>query len=398
MIKFVYKFSKSVLPCMLLTLSIGFCYAWSLLSPLVVNAIQGSTVTQVQLAFCLNIFFLGMGAAFFGPLVERHIKLAAFTSSILLFLGLQTACFAVRFQSLSLLYLGIGVFCGLAEGCGYVVPVKNLLLWWSKSKRKGLIAAISIIFFGLGSTVCSWIFGVLTGRGVDIAGIFQWLSFLYLAPTTLAWMMIGKPKYAALKLKKNSTQSTKFKNRDLVKDKFFWQAWTFMFLNISMGLVLIGTCATILKDFSKLAPGMVVFVMMLCGIANGSGRLVFPFASDYMKKRLNIWKVILVLEIFALGAAMLFPSFMPISAILINAGYGAAFATLPSVLNDWYGKDHLSEIHGLVLSAWGFASLFAYCVTLLGVSALPFIWLLGLLQIVYVVNLAVVKSIKPRSL
>ena len=95
MTKFMYKFMKSVVPCMLLTLSIGFCYAWSLFSPLVVQAIPGSTTTTVQLAFCLNIFFLGMGAAFFGPLVEKHIKLAAFTSSALLFLGLQIACFAV---------------------------------------------------------------------------------------------------------------------------------------------------------------------------------------------------------------------------------------------------------------------------------------------------------------
>ena len=65
MTKFMYKFMKSVVPCMLLTLSIGFCYAWSLFSPLVVQAIPGSTTTTVQLAFCLNIFFLGMGVMYY---------------------------------------------------------------------------------------------------------------------------------------------------------------------------------------------------------------------------------------------------------------------------------------------------------------------------------------------
>ena len=390
MTKFMYKFMKSVVPCMLLTLSIGFCYAWSLFSPLVVQAIPGSTTTTVQLAFCLNIFFLGMGAAFFGPLVEKHIKLAAFTSSALLFLGLQIACFAVSCQSLWLLWLGVGVCCGLSEGCGYVVPVKNLLLWWNKSKNKGFIAAISIIFFGLGSTFCSWIFGALSSHGLGVGDIFWWLSVIYLVPTTLAWMLIGKPRYALRAIARTKAASIK----QFWKDKFFWKSWTFMFLNIAMGLVLIGTCATILKNFSGLSASAVVAVMMACGIANGAGRLVFPVASDFMKSRLGIWKIILRLEVLALAAVWAFPALMPIAAILINACYGAAFATLPSVLNDHYGKEHLSEVHGYVLSAWGFASLFAYCVTLLGVSLLPFTWLLVVLAVVYAANYLVVRSIK----
>ena len=390
----VYKLMKSVVPCMLLTLSIGFCYAWSLFAPLVVQAIPGSTPTQVQLAFCLNIFFLGMGAAFFGPLVEKHIKLAAFTSSALLFLGLQVAHFAILTKSLWLLWLGIGVFCGLSEGCGYVVPVKNLLLWWNKSKSKGFIAAISIIFFGLGSTVCSWMFGALSSRGYGIAEIFWWLSVIYLAPTTLAWIMIRKPRYAVTKIAKSKAAGIS----QFIKDKFFWKSWTFMFLNISMGLVLIGTCASILKDFSHLSQAAVVAAMMACGVSNGAGRLVFPVISDHMKRRLTIWKVILRLEVLALAAAWLFPVLMPVSAVLINAGYGAAFATLPSVLNDHYGKDHLSEVHGFVLSAWGFASLFAYCVTLLGVSLIPFSWLLVILAVVYAINALVVKTIKDDKI
>lgn len=390
MMKFLYKFTKSVVPCMLLTLSIGFCYAWSLFAPLVVQAIPGATPTTVQLAFCLNIFFLGMGAAFFGPLVEKHIKLAAFTSSALLFLGLQIACFAMSCKSLWLLWLGIGVCCGLSEGCGYVVPVKNLLLWWNKSKNKGFIAAISIIFFGLGSTFCSWIFGVLQSRDLGVGDIFWCLSVIYLVPTTLAWILIGKPRYALRAIAKTRAASIK----QFWHDKFFWKSWTFMFLNIAMGLVLIGSCATILKDFSGLSQGVVVAAMMVCGIANGTGRLAFPVASDFMKNRLDIWKIILRLEVLALATAWMFPALMSISAVLINACYGAAFATLPSVLNDHYGKEHLSEVHGFILSAWGFASLLAYCVSLLGVTTIPFSWLLVVLAVVYAVNYLVVRSIR----
>lgn len=39
---FLYKFSKSVIPCAFLTLSIGFCYAFSLFAPHVVDVLQVS--------------------------------------------------------------------------------------------------------------------------------------------------------------------------------------------------------------------------------------------------------------------------------------------------------------------------------------------------------------------
>ena len=56
-----------------------------------------------------------------------------------------------------------------------------------------------------------------------------------------------------------------------------------MFLNISMGLILIGTCQSILSDIS-LTNNTIIFIMMLCGLFNGAGRLVFPF-SDFFENK-----------------------------------------------------------------------------------------------------------------
>ena len=393
---FLYKFSKSIVPCMLMTLCIGFCYAWSLFAPEIRNAIHNATAMQVQFAFCLNIFFLGMGAAFFGPLVEKHIKLAACVSTALLFIGLQIAAFGVYCKSLALVYLGFGVFAGISEGCGYVVPVKNLLLWWNKTTHKGVVAAISIIFFGLGSTLCSWLFGLMQSKfGYNVISIIRNLSWIYLIIMSVGCVLICKPKYAMIKIKKQAKQNfvdSSAKLSTLVKDSFFRRSWMFMFLNISMGLVLIGVCATLLKDVAGLAPSTIIAVMMACGIANGSGRLLFPFISDYMKKRLWIWVLILAIEVLVTLCSAFWPVLLPIGAILINATYGAGFSTLPTVLYDHYGKDNLSQCHGYVLSAWGFASLFAYVVTLLGASNLPFMFLMLMLCGVYAINLNVVRE------
>ena len=149
---FVHKASKSLLPCFLLTTSIGFCYAFSLFAPYVCEALNASK-TSVQFAFCLNIFFLGTGASCFGALVEKNIKLAAWLSTLLLFVGLTLSGIAMHVSSIMLFYAGIGVCAGIAEGIGYIVPVKNLLLWFGKTKHKSLVMAISIVSFGLGSNL-----------------------------------------------------------------------------------------------------------------------------------------------------------------------------------------------------------------------------------------------------
>lgn len=394
--KFIYKLSKSVIPCMLLTLCIGFCYAWSLFAPEIKAAIPDATAMQVQLAFCLNIFFLGMGAAFFGPLVEKHIRLAACISTALLFVGLQVATFGVFCKSLMLIYLGFGVLAGISEGCGYVVPVKNLLLWWGKTKHKGVITALSIIFFGLGSTFCSYLFGLMQSKfGCDVVAIMRNLSCIYLCVMSMGCFLISKPRYATLKLKKlakSSVVDNSAKLSVLIKDPFFRRSWLFMFLNISMGLVLIGVCATLLKEVSHLTPNSIIAVMMACGIANGSGRLLFPFISDYLKRRLWIWVLILAIEVAVTSCSAFFPILLPAGVVLINATYGAGFSTLPTILYDHYGKGNLSQCHGYVLSAWAFSSLFAYVITILGASSLPFIVLMLVLCCVYAMNIYVVAK------
>ena len=81
------SFIRAVLPSILLTICVGSIYAFSLF----VNDIAvyiGATQQQVQFAFSLGIFFLGMGAATFGKYVEKNITLAGGIGSILFLFGL----------------------------------------------------------------------------------------------------------------------------------------------------------------------------------------------------------------------------------------------------------------------------------------------------------------------
>ena len=362
--KTIYKFLRSILPCVLLTLSIGWCYSFSLFSPHLKELFECSA-SQMAFTFCLNIFFLGMGAAMFGPLAERNIKGAALTSSLLLISGMGIAALACHLKSLWLLYLGAGCLAGISEGCGYVTPNKNMMLWFPGSTHKGLLTAISIFTFGLGSSICAWLFGILFPR-IGIGGTFFALAGAYGASMLIATLLIQKPRYAQIEIARR--KRSEFSYIACLNDSFFRRCWLFMFLNISMGLILIGSCATILKALG-FGTSAVVFMMMLCGIFNGVGRLVFPAIGDFLKNRSLIWLITALVEI-----ALMVPVVVAYSSgvialaaaiciVLIHAGYGSAFACLPGILSSHYGKDTLSQRHGFCLTSWGMASLMAFLCT-----------------------------------
>lgn len=395
--KIAYKLIRSVIPCVLLTLCIGFCYSFSLFVPHIVELMGCSTV-QVGFTFCLNIFFLGMGAATFGPLAEKNIKLSAFVSFALLTIGLGVAGFACSIHSLWLLYIGAGLLCGLAEGVGYITPNKNMMLWFPKSRFKGLLTAISIFTFGLGSSICAWMFGILfTVYG--IAMTFYALACIYAVPMLASVILINKPRYALLKIAKEKSMR-KFSYIDTIKDRFFQKCWLFMFLNISMGLILIGSCASILSSLG-LSSSMVIFVMMMCGIFNGVGRLVFPAIGDFLVNRCNIWVITAIFEIMLMLPLIFNVSAIWISAIciiLIHAGYGSAFACLPGILSSHYGKDTLSQRHGFCLTSWGMASVMAFlCSTFVLKMFNGFYPVMIVVIVGYVINLVVSRLIAVEN-
>lgn len=364
----------------LLTLSAGWCYAWSLFAQPIAQHI-GAPYTLVQCTFCLNILLLGLGAAFFGNIVERHIKFASLLSTMLLGCGFLLLWVGLHFQMAVCVMLGGGVLCGIAEGIAYVVSPKNLLLWWSKTRFKATIMSLSIICFGLGSSLCTIVFKHLHQQ-YGLEHTVLCLCGLYLLMMLVGSLLVQKPKFAQSQAKKAQA----FDYHKTICSKTFVHLWIFMFLNISAGLMLIGNAVSLLESLS-ISSSMVVVTMMLCGISNGLGRLVFPVVTDFMKKKMAVCLLILGIEICIVTPTLAMPVIIPLMLVLVNATYGSGFAVLPSLVSQAYGNSRLTTIHGLVLSAWGIASLFSYaCMSLLSMFQIGISGVLIAILLMYVLN------------
>lgn len=344
---------RAVLPSLFITLSIGSVYAFSFFANNIAQEI-GSNLGSVQFAFSLSIFFLGMGAAFFGSIVEKNIRFSALISTVLFALGMCCTTIGIQLKNLWIVFLGYGVLNGVAQGIGYLSPVKNLMLWYPT--RKGLMSAISIVSFGLGSSLCVFLSKLLI-PSVGFQWVFLSLGAIYFVMMLIGSFLLKKPCSADQKIV--SSKSGDFSYRKILTDRTFWQYWVFMLLNITGGLVLIGASKNIFSEIIS-SGSIVVGLMMLCGIFNGGFRLIFAWISDFLKNRTTIWVIITAISgLFVLASLLEYSIIIP-TILLINATYGGGFSTCPAILSDHYGNSGISRIHGLLLSAWGIAAIPSY--------------------------------------
>ena len=374
------RFIHAGLPAFLLAVSVGQIYAFTNFSTEIARYLDANNVEalqkQVQFAFSLGIFFLGMGAAFFGKIVEKNIRLSTMIGTTLFLSGLCVTGFGISAKSLPLIYLGYGFLVGTGTGIIYISPVKTMMLWFPE--HKAIAAALPIISFGLGSTLSTIVykgfgfggpdalfsmrflglfdyFRVADG-GLGIAKVFYAFATFYVVPMAASAFMLKKPRIQVQSFG-HGIPSLEFKYVQLAKDAFFLRAWLFMFLNISAGLCLIPLAKQMMKSPAVgYSEGLITAVIALCGIMNGGGRFLFAWWSDRLRRRINILLIIL-----SISAGIMTFSFWPpmigLALLVINACYGAGFSVIPAILADHYGMTNISKIHGAVLSAWGFAGL-----------------------------------------
>ena len=358
---------RAVLPAFLLAVSVGQIYAFTNFSTEIANHI-GETKSAVQFAFSLGIFFLGMGAAFFGKIVEKNIRLSTMIGTALFISGLLVTSLGVNMKSLALIYLGYGFLVGTGTGIIYISPVKTMMLWFPNAKA--IAAAVPIISFGLGSTLSTILYkGIHWGseatfamfhlRGFETYGItrtFAVFAAFYLPPMLVSAFMLKKPKIEQMSFAHGLPQC-EFTYMGLVKDSYFLRAWLFMFLNISSGLCLIPLAKQMMAtEAVGYSEKLMTWIIALCGLMNGGGRFLFAWWSDRLARRVNILLIILGISAGVMTASW-WPPMIGLALLVINACYGAGFSVIPGILADHYGMTNISKIHGAVLSAWGVAGL-----------------------------------------
>lgn len=394
-----------VLSAVVIHLSIGSAYTYSVFKVPLADTLGWSS-TQTSLAFTLAIFFLGLSAAVFGPLVERRgPRQSALLAAVLFAGGHAIAGAAVAAGSLWLFYLGYGVVGGIGLGIGYISPVSTLVKWFPD--RRGLATGMAVLGFGAGALLASPIAARLI-QSVGVSQTFFILGTVFLVLMASGASYITRPPEgwapAATKGGANRTRKTEdlaqLTAREAMRTPRFWMLWIMMFINISAGIKLISVASPLAQDQIGMTAVAAAAMVGIMGLFNGAGRIGWASFSDYLGRE-NVFMLFFAVQFVAF---LLLP--VTTNAILFQillftvlTMYGGGFASLPAFIGDLFGTKQLAAIHGLLLTAWSMAGIVgpmvvAYVRDATGSYTLSFYLFAGLLLLALATSVAMTLNLR----
>ena len=343
------KWLSGAIPALLIHCCIGSVYCWSLIKNNI--AIEmGVASSQIEFAFSLAIFFLGMSAAFCGRFIEKNVKYSSLISAICFTSGLFLTTVAMHLHSIPLLFLSYGCIMGIGLGIGYLSPVKTLMLWFSE--HKGLATGIAISGFGLSKAILSP-FIEWCNATYSIYVTLWTISLVSMFCMLLASAFIKKPEGWV-----ESVEKLPIKNiKKIISKDIYIIIWIIFYINIQIGL----SCLSFEKDMmSSFTLKHIAMISAFTAICNVIGRFCYSSLSDFFNNKSIIYIMIAVSGFIIGGFNMLYGiSYIGMFLFLciVNLGYGGGFSTLPVLLQSVFGSKNISTIHGLTLSAWAIAGL-----------------------------------------
>jgi OFA family oxalate/formate antiporter-like MFS transporter len=340
--------------------ALGAVYAWSVFRVPLAKQF-GWSISEITLTFTISIFVLGF-AAFFGGLWlnRKGPRIVALTGGVLYGLGVFLASFSYR---LSWLYLTYGVIGGIGLGLGYIVPVAVLVKWFPD--RRGLITGIAVGGFGAGALITAPVATRLI-QSVGVLSTFAYLGIAYLIVTVVTGFLMQNPPdgWKPEGWAPTASQTSQRARRDYtlseaLKTWQWWALWLLLFLNTCAGISIISQEAPLFQEETGVTAAVAASMVGLASIGNAVGRVFWAWISDLITRRATF----LVMFVSQILLFWLLPNiatawFLTIVTFVVLMCYGGGFGTMPAFTADYFGPKNVGPIYGLMLTAWGFASVF----------------------------------------
>ena len=339
-------------------IALGAVYAWSVFRIPLTQAF-GWTISQITLTFTIAILILGF-AAFAGGIWMRHAgpRQVGLAAGALYGLGVFLASFSGG--RLWWLYCSYGLIAGVGLGLGYIVPVATLVKWFPD--KRGLITGIAVAGFGSGALITA----PIATRLIAQVGVLQTFAILgsvyFVAVIGGALFMQDPPEgYRPAGWSPTAAQQKQHTARmctlqDALQSWQWYALWALLFLNTTAGIAIISQAAPMAEEMTRSTAEQAAAMVGLISIANGAGRLLWAWLSDFIGRR-SVFLMMFPIQaaiFWFLPSVQSFPMFTAL-LFLILLCYGGGFGTMPAFVADYFGAKNVASIYGLMLTAWGFA-------------------------------------------
>ncbi|MGH8094135.1 MAG: L-lactate MFS transporter [Chthoniobacterales bacterium] len=343
-----------------LQIALGAVYAWSVFRVPLAKQF-GWTISEITLTFTICIFVVGFASLFGGLWLNRvGPRMVALTGGVFYGLGVFLAGFS---HTLGWLYLSYGLIGGIGLGLGYIVPVAVLVKWFPD--RRGLITGIAVGGFGAGALITAPIATRLI-QSVGVLSTFVYLGIAYLVVTVVAGLFMQNPPdgWQPAGWKPSALQTSQRAGHDYVLGEAvrtwqWWALWFILFLNTCAGISIISQESPMFQELTRVTAVVAGGLVGIASLGNAVGRVFCAWVSDLITRRAT-FLVMFVLQVllFWFLPRIATASVMAVLIFVILMCYGGGFGTMPAFAADYFGPKNIGPIYGLMLTAWGFASVF----------------------------------------
>jgi len=366
--------SLVVFGALLIQLSLGAIYAWSVFTKPLVEVGWSRAQTQAVFSAGLALFAIVMVIA--GRMMPKvGPRKLAVSGGIVLGLGYVLAGLFGE-TSFPVLFICIGIIGGSGIGLAYVVPIAVGMRWFPD--KKGMITGLAVAGFGFGAMLWVKLAGawghLIENIGLGTTFIVYGVAFFVTVVIGGVWMRFPPEgwKPAGWEGEKaaagSAAPSVDFgSGRMLSTPQFYMIFLTFLF-SASAGLMSIG--------LMKLFPGQALeangidplrasaiagtAMAVFFSLANGLGRIGWGTISDKIGRKPSIFLmtalqgVMMLLFPFMAGT----PSLLYLGAALVGFNFGGNFALFPTITADTFGAKFVGQNYGWVFLAYGVGGIF----------------------------------------
>ena len=333
----------------LLQLFLGIIYVWSVfVAP--VSEYYNWAISDAKLtsSFMLSFFAVGI-------LLGGKIQLKIGTKKNVLFGGLLLAV-GVFLSGLVptsmpwLIYITYGIFGGFGVGMSYSTIIgaaqKNF------PDKRGLATGISVCTFGFATVIFTPLVQWLV-KTVGIQNTFFCLATSFAVVTLVCFSFITTPDVQS---SASSFSGKQYTTGEMVKtSKFYLIAGSMMF-SIAAFFILNPSFFTLAEE-RGLSASMAATMLMISGIANAAGRLIFPLISDKLGAKKTLVIMHIITTICALSLTVASGGLLIVVVSLIACCYGGTSGVYPVFTGDHFGLQHVGANYGAVMVSFALSSL-----------------------------------------
>jgi len=352
------KMYTTIIACLLVQLSVGIIYLWSIFSSKAVAAFAWNEA-EAKMVSSYMLFAYVLGNLAGGFINDRKgSKFTCIVGVVVFSLGIASSAFVTE-NSVRMLYVSYCGLGGLGSGCAYGACIACIQKWLPH--RRGLAAGLAVSAFGLSSVVFAPLSQYLMVQYTNDLGVvnfrtvFLILGGVFFLVGILSCLFISMPEGSPA-TSGGQAEPRSYTLGQAVKTAPFWCMFFYIFFsngtwNLTVPLI---------RDLGMergLSEALAVFCVSFTGVASSTGRLSVATASDYFGRTRTVAVFTTITFICALLLTKVVGIWYIVVVAIVAFAFGGPCATNAAICTDFYGTRYSGSVYGVMMLALGLSSI-----------------------------------------